>query len=118
RSWSVDGHLETMTFGGAAGNQTSVYSKKKEQIAKGKTWDGKSVVRVERTLRNPNLMVNDLGKLKNPFQVLVMSPHALTAPLDLEPKKLQAWSMFIDSCAQRGAVAALALVPESRRAEY
>jgi hypothetical protein len=68
--FGTNGHLETFYVGTSKGNQTRIYSKKKEQLAKGKPF-GKSVVRVERTLRNLNLVVGELQKLKNPAMALL-----------------------------------------------
>jgi hypothetical protein len=72
RQFATNGHLETFYFATSKGNQTRIYSKKKEQLAKGKSF-GKSVVRVERTLRNLNMTIAELHQLKAPFIKMVAS---------------------------------------------
>jgi hypothetical protein len=95
-------------------NQTRIYSKKKEQLAKGKPF-GKSVVRVERTLRNLNLTMGELATVKNPFaQMGLLEPTPKPPPWE----KPKVWSMFGDSINTRGLTAALALLPEQRRSKY
>jgi hypothetical protein len=112
--FETNGHLETLYMGKPKSNQTRIYSKKKEQLAKGKPF-GKSVVRVERTLRNLNLLVGELQKLKNPFgQMAMVEPSPLPPPWE----KPKVWSMFQDSVNMRGLMPAMALLPEHRRSEY
>lgn len=114
--FGVNGHLETMYFGKPKGNQTRVYSKKKEQLVKGHAFCGPSVVRVERMLRNPKIVaLKNLDQLDNPFVSMVM-----TIPLPGPPpgEKPNRWAMFEDSIKVRGLAAALALLPEDRRTMY
>jgi hypothetical protein len=112
--FGTNGHLETFYIGRSRGNQTRIYSKKKEQIAKGKPF-GKSVVRVERTLRNLNLGISELQKLKNPFgQMALIEPSPMPPPWE----KPKVWSMFQDSVNVRGLMPAMALLPERQRSKY
>jgi hypothetical protein len=114
QKFATNGHLETFYFGTSKGNQTRIYSKKKEQLAKGKSF-GKSVVRVERTLRNLNMTIADLHQLTNPFAKMVLTVQTPEPPQWEKPK---VWSMFEDSVHVRGLTAALALLPEQRRSKY
>jgi hypothetical protein len=112
----VNGHLETLYYGKSKGNQTRVYSKTKEQLAKGHTVCGPKLMRVERILRNPKIaMLKDLDQFENPFGSMVM-----TVPVPEPPpgEKPNVWAAFEDSIKVRGLTGALALLPEERRTRY
>ena len=114
--WAVDGHLETLCFGKPGGNQTVIYNKKKEQLALGKPWLGKSVVRVERRLRSPAAKkLADLKQWSNPFAKMVLTEIMPPPP---DNGKDRQWSMFEDSINVRGLTNALALLLEDRRKKY
>lgn len=116
KSWHTNGHLETLTFGKKKGHQTLVYNKKKEQLAKGKSWEGKSVVRIERCLRNPSTKkLTQLLSMPNPFAGMHMTQNMPPPPSDEKPAS---WSMFEDSVHVRGVSNALALLPVERRKKY
>lgn len=114
--WGVDGHLQSFRLGLPKGNQTLVYSVKQKRLAKGQVWAGKSVVRVERRLRNPpTKKLTDLEDLKNPFASMVLTEVMPPPPKSEKPWQ---WSMFEDSVHVRGLAQALALLPEDRRTKY
>ena len=114
RAFSRSGTLSTLYLGKQSGNQTKIYNKKKEQIAKGSKFD-ETVVRLERTLRNLKLAPSDLGKLSNPFAEMSLVDNLPAAPPE---EKERLWSMFIDSVKVRGVVPALALLSPQRRSRY
>jgi hypothetical protein len=117
KTWSQNGQLETLQLGKPAGNQTVIYSKDKEQLAKVKTYCGPSIVRVERRLRYPAVkLLKKLHQLPNPFASMVM-----TVPLPGPPpgeKKPYIWTMFLHSALVTGLAAALAVLPEELRTKY
>ena len=116
QQWGRDGKLETYYLGKPHGNQTRIYSKKKEQIAKNKNWNTESVVRVERTLRNQKgLTLKTLHKLSNPFKSMSLIDPLPDAPPNEKPYM---WSLFRDSVKVRSLAPALALLPEKQRARY
>jgi hypothetical protein len=116
KEWGVDGHLESLAYGVAKGNQTLVYSVKAKRKKKGQPWTGSSVVRVERRLRNPKPhKLAELPKLTNPFAGLVLTTIMPGPPPGEKPWQ---WSMFEDTVNVRGLANALALLPEERRTKY
>ncbi|MCC4299578.1 hypothetical protein [Aurantimonas coralicida] len=115
QDWSTEGHLETVTYGVGKGNQTLIYNKKAEQIAKGVAWEGKSAVRIERRLRNPSITLKSLSKLKNPFSGTTLIQNFPPPPPN---GKEWEWSMFEDSVRFRGVDKALSLLPPDRKAKY
>jgi hypothetical protein len=116
RQWARDGHLETFTIGKDTGNQTLIYDKAKEQLAKKKAWTGTSIVRIERRLRQPGAKkLSELAALENPFASLVLTPKLPLRPLN---EKETVWAMFLDSAQVRGVNQALALLPTERRTRY
>lgn len=115
--WGVGGHVETFRHGLPKGNQTVVYSVKKKRQKQGKPWLSKSVVRVERRLRNPAVnKLSDLGKLPNPFAGMTLAHNMPGPPAGKNEDKR--WSQFEDSVNVRGVRAALALLDEDRRTRY
>jgi len=114
--WSVNGHLEGASYGKGKGNQTLVYNVKKKRLAKDQSWEGKSVTRVERRLRNPSPdKIEDIATLGNPFASMILAENMPPPP---PWEKGWQWSMFEDSVKVRGLTAALALLPPERRAKY
>lgn len=109
-----DGHLETLYLGSKKGNQTRIYSKKKEQEANGKAF-GQSVVRIERMHRNLGMSINELKTLSNPFETLLLTEQMPPPPVGTDEKR---WSRFQDSVKMRGQASALALLPKTQKAEY
>ena len=114
-----DGHLQTLYHGKSKGNQTAIYSVKAKRKAKKQKWDGSSVVRIERRLRNPSpYKITDLKDLKNPFAGMAFAMMPGPPPLGLGAGKEWMWSMFQDSVTVRGCAAALALLPTLRKTQY
>jgi hypothetical protein len=116
KEWAVNGKLETFVAGKKKGHQTAVYNKKKQRQAQGHKWIGKSVVRVERRLRNPSIGgLSGLLQLPNPFIALELIE--MPGPPATE-KKPWIWEIFKDSVTVRGLPAVLALLPLERRTAY
>lgn len=116
KHWTKDGFLETITIGLPQGNQTLVYAKKKQRLAKKQPFLGPSTIRVERVLRKPSPgKLLELGVLANPFAHMTLLPTLPQPPSD---EKEWQWSMFKDSVKVRGLVNALKLLPENRRKKY
>ncbi|MEC5414790.1 hypothetical protein [Aurantimonas sp. C2-4-R8] len=114
-AWTADGQLENFTLGTNKGHQTIVYNKKLETISKGQKWDGKTVVRIERRLRNLKMNVFGLNKLPNPFEDTVLVQNF---PPPILGEKAWQWTLFEDSVRFRGLDKALALLPPARKAKY
>lgn len=118
--WWRDGKLQTFRHGKPNGNQTIVYSVKQKRLAKGQPHSGLSVVRIERRLRSPAVgTIAKLGALENPFAgIAIVSLIPNPPPNQTGSNAANQWSMFEDSVKLRGVRAALALIPEDRRAKY
>ncbi|WP_139802572.1 replication initiation factor domain-containing protein [Aurantimonas sp. 22II-16-19i] len=114
-AWTSDGHLESFTLGTNKGHQTLVYNKKAEQKAKGKKWDGSTVVRIEKRMKNLNSKVLDLGKLENPFKGTLLVQNF---PPPIPDENQWQWTLFQDCVRFRGLDKALALLPKDRKAKY
>ncbi|MEF2548336.1 hypothetical protein VQ045_14320 [Aurantimonas sp. E1-2-R+4] len=115
QDWSTDGHLENVVYGVSKGNQTLIYDKEAELIAKGASWEGKTRVRIERRLRNPSITLKGLHKLKNPFAGTTLVQNFPPPP---PGGKEWEWSMFEDSVRFRGVDKALSLLPKDKKAKY
>jgi len=110
------GHLQTIELGVPKGSQTVIYDRKAKRIAKSKSWHGKEGVRIERRLRLPNLMLEDLPDLVNPFTQLTLIARYVPQP-HFE-KNRGKWLRFICAVHGMGLAPALATVPEARRKKY
>jgi hypothetical protein len=116
KDWAVNGKLETFAMGKPKGNQTVVYNKKKQRLAQKQPWDGPSVTRVERRLRNPPISsLKELPNLPNPFHAMTLVEMP-DAPENEKQKWI--WQLFKDAVTVRNLPAALALVPKERRTMY
>jgi hypothetical protein len=117
KEWAVNGKLETFVLGKKKGHQTLLYNKKLKRLSQGQPWVGKSVVRLERRLRNPPIKnLSGLHSLPNPFNALLLT-EVTTSPPSGETKPW-VWELFKDSIIQRGLPNALALLPKERRTLY
>jgi hypothetical protein len=108
------GHLKTVYLGTPGTSQTRIYSKSAHMKALGLPLT-QSLVRVERTLRNLQLKVHELIKLKNPFGNLTF-----VQPMPPPPpgEKENSWICFQHSVQACGLTVALALLPEKRGSRY
>ncbi len=117
KQWRTNGTLETYTSGKKDGNQTVIYSQKAKRIAKHQEWHGKSVVRIERRLRQPSVkLLSDLKLLPNPFAAMKMVENIPDAPPGED--KPYIWALFALSAQQVGVQAALGHLPQARRSRY
>lgn len=114
RMWSVDGKLQTLVLGKKPGNQTILYDKSAEIVARGLKWNGPPVARLERRLNKPSITIlPQLASLKNPFSGLVLSTLTTCPP----PTSMKSgeWEMFKDSAVMRGLPGALQLLSVPKR---
>jgi hypothetical protein len=118
QAWGKDGHLETIVLGKAAGNQTKIYNRGKKRTDKGQKWPGPVTTRVERMLRPQGLPLTGLAAMKNPFAGIAVPANSIGPPPDEPETKGYLWTLFQDSIQVRGMEAALALLPEAKKATY
>lgn len=110
------GTLQTIELGGPKGNQTAIYDRKAKRVAKGKPWQGKEGVRVERRLRGSCGKLSDLGLLANPFASLALIARKIPKP-DSETN-IGRWLRFCASVEVYSLNSAIALLPVGRRKAY
>jgi hypothetical protein len=118
QAWGKDGHLETIVFGKASGNQTKIYNRGKKRTDKGQKWLGPVTTRVERRLRPQGLKLAELPKIANPFADIILPASSIPAPPDEPETKTYLWALFQDSIKVRGLTGALNLLPEAKRTTY
>ena len=116
KTWSKEGHLETLTISGSKnGNAIRVYNRGEKRKNKKQDHPVYAGVRVERVLRRQKLTLPTLLTLKNPFEALEVVTYP-SKPPD-EPKDYF-WQMFTDCVKLRSLSVALKLLPEEKKAIY
>lgn len=115
-SWRSNGALQTFQLGKTSGNHTSIYDRGAKRKAKGKGWQGKNGVRVERRLKKISLPLSELGSLDNPLEAIAFVKRSPPAPP--EEKKPFIWSLFLHAASANGLPHALALLPIDKRTMY
>jgi hypothetical protein len=107
---------ETIYLGKSKSNQTVIYDRAAKRKKLGQVDKAGPCTRIERKKSSPNLQVNELAKLSNPFS------HVQFVPLPAAPPPAEAkgylWSLFTDAVAQRGLDPALKLLPQAKRTAY
>lgn len=114
KHWLSDGKLETIYIGKTTGNFTVIYDRKAKRSSMGQEWEAEGV-RIERRLKSLNKSPSQLHRLQNPFEGTTLN---ITLPAPPEGEKQWQWMQFADSVKMRGLPAALALLPEDRKARY
>lgn len=95
-----------------------VYDRAAKRKAQGKSWQGKTGVRVERRIKkNLALPIKDLSGIANPFDPLMFVALPLNAP-GKQVKMGYVWDLFRRAVEVEGLVGALALLPEEKRTLY
>ncbi len=114
--WTLNGVLQNVAYGKPKGNQTLIYNRKTKRLSKGQSWDGVSVVRIERRLVSlGGMKLHALSSLPNPFAGMVLTKNMPAAPVGVDEGL---WSMFGDSVQVRGLKDALALLKKERRTKF
>ena len=115
--WARSGNLQSFQQGQPNGNCTMIYDRGAKRKAKGKSWQNKVGVRVERRLRNLAIGLNQLPALKNPFSGMEMVKR-IVGPPPGEMKQPYIWALFLDAAETTGLPAALAKLPVKKRTDY
>jgi hypothetical protein len=116
KQWRVNGQLQTYTHGKPKGNHTAIYDRKEKRIAKGKPWQGKEGIRIERRFKVPPVTkLPELPQMLNPFSEMKMISMPGPPPKEAKP---YIWHLFRHAVEVQGLQAALALLPEEKRTLY
>ena len=116
KEWAQNGAMTGFQIGKKNGSHIQIYDRGAKRQAKKQSSAGKKGVRIECRKRYLQMSLSSLHKLACPFEKFLPVKAYPSCPRF--EKKRYLWQFFKDSVAQRGAPAALALLPQAKRTKY